>query len=177
MTATAKKEEGAVKNVIRKLLPGDLKQADYVRSKWQITLKEGETLDDALKPEYWCHVGDKLNRGNAGGRAFDRIEVLAYDTSFYAELIVLDRGKLWAKVAVLQYVPLGEEKAKAKTVREEKTAAGEEGHTIKYHGSNKLWIVMRNSDKTILFEGIGNKEDAQKKLDEHLAKTGETPPA
>lgn len=176
MNATAKKPE-AEKNVIRKLLPGELKQADYVRSRWQITLKEGETLEDALKPEYWCHVGDKLNRGNAGGRAFDRIEVLAHDMSFYAELIVLDRGKLWAKVAVLQNVRLDKEKAEAKAVREEKTAAGEEGYTIKYHGSNKLWIVQRNSDKLIIFEGIGNKEDAQKKLDEHLAKTGETPPA
>lgn len=174
MTATARKKEATGK-VIRKLLPGDLKIADYTRTRWRLTLKEGETLEDALHPEYWCHVGEKLNKAPAKTRSFDTIEVLAYDMSFYAELIVIDRGKLWAKVAVLSKVMLAEETAAAQEVRQEKAAAAAEGYTVKYHGSNRLWVVMRNSDKSLLFEGIGNKEDALKKLDEHLEQTGEAP--
>lgn len=169
MSAVAKKDE---KKIIRRVLPGDLKQAEFVRSEWRVVLKEGETMEDVLQADFWSHVADKLNRSSAANQiALDHIEIIAHDRSFWAEVLVVDRGKLWAKVEVLHYKDLGGAVKAAKEKAAEKEIEDPD-YTVRYHGPKKLWIIIRNSDKSELYSEIGSKDAAFTKLAEHKKTIG-----
>lgn len=63
-----------------------LKVAETVRNLYQVTATAGTDPDHLLEPKYWTHVGRLLRMG-------DRIEVLAADASWYAELRVMEVGR------------------------------------------------------------------------------------
>jgi len=63
-----------------------LKLAETVRSVYQITATAETKPEDLVKPEYWTHVARKLRMG-------DRIEVMAADATWYAELRVMEVGR------------------------------------------------------------------------------------
>jgi hypothetical protein len=63
-----------------------LKVASSVRNVWQITAPGETKPEDLLAPGYWAHVARQLRMG-------DRIEVLAADASWYAELRVMEVGR------------------------------------------------------------------------------------
>jgi hypothetical protein len=58
-------------------------ERDTARRDWQMQLEEGETLQDALRPEFFGQKADALSRG-------DRIAVLGSDLGFWAELLVIE---------------------------------------------------------------------------------------
>lgn len=66
--------------------PHGLKPAETVRNVWHVTALAGTKPEDVLDPGYWAHVARLLRMG-------DRIEVLAADSSWYAELRVMEVGK------------------------------------------------------------------------------------
>jgi len=63
-----------------------LKLAETVRNQYQITAAENTKPDDLTDPLYWRHVARNMRIG-------DRIEVIAADASWYAELRVMEVGK------------------------------------------------------------------------------------
>lgn len=63
-----------------------LKLADSVRSVYQITAPAGSQAEDLLNPRFWVHCARRLRLG-------DRIEVIAVDASWYAELRVMEVGR------------------------------------------------------------------------------------
>jgi hypothetical protein len=63
-----------------------LKQADTVRNVYQVTAVAGTKPEDVLDPGYWKHVARVMRLG-------DKIEVLAADGSWYAELRVMEVGR------------------------------------------------------------------------------------
>ncbi len=81
-------------------------------------------------------------------RRHDRVEVMPEDGSYYAELIVLSCDKLWAKMAVVQYVQLAE----AET-------ATDDGYEVKWRGAKKhsviRTLIRRCDDRKPLHEGRG----------------------
>jgi hypothetical protein len=63
-----------------------LKLAETVRNVYQITVPPDTKAEALLAPTYWSHVASKLRMG-------DRIEVLASDASWCAELRVMEVGR------------------------------------------------------------------------------------
>ena len=73
--------------------------AEHRRNIFDVVPEHGTPFEELLKDSYWAHVSAKLKPG-------DHIEVRAEDGSYYAELIVQDAGRLYAKVAKLVHVVL-----------------------------------------------------------------------
>lgn len=88
----------------------------------------------------------------------DRIEVRAEDGSYFAELIVQDAGRLYAKVAKLMHVDL-----ESVEVREESMKSGE--YEVKWQGPQLKWCVLRGKDR--LKDGM-TKGEAASWMAEHM---------
>lgn len=126
--------------------------ASYRNKHWVIELPTGVTVDDALVPEFWAHVGKKL-------RPLNRIELQAQDMTFIAECIVLAAGPGFAKVKMLEYYSLAES---AESAAEQMTAAVIEGqYEVKWNGPSHKWVVIRVSDGMMLQTGFPAQADAQ----------------
>jgi|AGTN01.3.fsa_nt_gi hypothetical protein len=120
------------------LAANGLKEAASVRNVWTVTPEFGIPHEALLKDGYWAHVSAKLRPG-------DHIEVLAIDGSYFAELLVLDAGKLYAKVRSLRHVKLD-----AVEVPESELMV--EGLEAKWQGPVLKWCVLRGPDR--LKEGM-----------------------
>lgn len=90
-------------------------------------------------------------------RRGDIITVLPDDNSYYSELLVLDVGKLFAKVVELRCVVIESSKSLSITLPE--------GYEIKFRGPIQKWTVLRG--KEILKDGM-LKQQAENWLSEHL---------
>lgn len=127
-------------------------QADYVRSCWAVTAEAGTKPEDLAKLDYWAHVSSSL-------KPWDKIEVRAEDGAFYAELLVMQASRNWAKVRLINLVELNEEGPAAEKV---------EGHIVKWSGPHSKFRVIRESDGAVLHEGAPDKAAAHKWLTDHL---------
>ena len=63
-----------------------LKPAETIRNVYQITAAAGTSPEHLLDPKYWTHVARRMRLG-------DKIEVIASDSSWYAEVRVMEVGK------------------------------------------------------------------------------------
>jgi hypothetical protein len=158
MTETVQTEEAKapVKKVIKslapKLTPDRFKAAEFVRVVYAVTPAVNTDLDHILKPEYWSHVAANLS-------PLSRIEVVAEDNSWFAELIVLSSGLNWAKVRLLRYIPLVD------GFPEEKKQ--EDDFEILYAGVKARFRVIRKSDRTTVKEGFPSQQEALKWVREY----------
>lgn len=141
------------KKIVGARKPTRLREAEAERHVWTHTVPAGITFEEVQRPDYWSHVANLL-------RPCSRIEVLSEDMSWFAELIVLDADRLWAKVAPLRFVELA-----SKDVPAEIAASGYE---VAYKGPEKKHCVIRLSDKAIVQEGIAKKVDAEAWITQHL---------
>lgn len=136
-----------------KIIAPQFKEAEYIRRVWCASPEQGVTVEDMLVPSFWAHVAKQL-------RAGDRIEVVAKDGAWFAELFVRSASDNGAKVAVLRAVKL----------TEEVLAVESEDYEIKYRGNAK-WSVVRKSDKAVLADGQETKEQAAEWLADHLGQS------
>lgn len=127
----------------RKLHLSRFREAAVMRNIWQAIPEDGTPFEALLDPAYWSHHASKARIG-------DRIEVLAEDGSYFAELIVREQGNLSVKVAVLRKVDL-------EAVPETPLA---EGFDVQYRGQVRKHCVVRLRDKAIVSEGHENKAAA-----------------
>lgn len=112
--------------------------AEHRRNIFDVVPEKGTPFEVLLKDGYWAHVSAKLKPG-------DRIEVRAEDGSYFAELMVMDAGRLYAKVAVLMHVKLD-----AIEVRESDMAVAD--YRVEHCGPQLKWCVLRGKDR--LKEGL-----------------------
>lgn len=126
---------------------GRFQPAEYARVIYQAVPEHGTTIEQMMAPDYWAHVAAKL-------KPTHRIEVMAEDNSFFAEFIVLDAGRTWAKVDLLRHKVLGDGQA-------EIGRSGPDGCYVDFRVGPKKWRVMRVSDKTELRSGFETKGDAE----------------
>lgn len=131
------------------LTPRNFKASEAVRNQWAAEPEFGTPPEALLDPAYWAHVSAQLRRG-------DIITALAVDNSYYSELMVLDAGKLFAKVLQLRCISI--------TAAQMLNVNVPEGFEIKFRGP-KLWSVLRGKD--VLVEGK-DKPGAEQWLKEHL---------
>jgi hypothetical protein len=135
--------------------PVRLAEGDHIRHVWVISVAPDVTLDVVRQPEFWSHVAANLS-------PCDRIEVMPEDMSWFAELMVLEADRVWAKTAVMRFVELA---------GADVDVTGS-GFKVEYKGPEKKHCVIRESDKQILQEGIAKKADAQAWIVTHLKTVG-----
>lgn len=138
----------------RKLIVPRFKNAEFERVIYQACPEAGVTFEEVCEPAFWSHVAEKL-------KPSDRIEVLAEDGSYFAELLVVDAGRLYAKVAVLRFVEL----SSPDVAGIEKTLAE---FKVEFKGPTLKHVVIRLSDNQIVQDGIARKIDAEEWIREHV---------
>lgn len=128
---------------------------EFTRSSYTINAELGTTPEDLLVPSFWAHTAWKF-------KPLDLLEARAEDGSWYAQLLVRDKGKSWAKVVMLPGFPLMFEDI----IEVPDTVIDD--YTIKWSGPQNKFRVIRNMDKHVMKEGFTNKEEARKWLLEHM---------
>lgn len=140
-----------------KLGPHALKMAQHERVVWHVTVPHGTKMEDVLEPYYWAHVSQRLNVA----KPFDRIELIWEDCSRYAELLVVDAGRQYAKVLVIKDVELG----KTEKVAEE---IADLEYEVKYVSPTVRWAVIRKADGHRVRENIKTQAEANRELNDFV---------
>jgi hypothetical protein len=122
--------------------PQRMQNAEYLRRDWVCTAEEGTTVDDILDPGYWSHIAGQLT-------IYDRIEVRIDSGEYLLELLVKDKGRNWAQVALLHHHDLV---GKVKTGE----ATADEFEAV-FKGPLRKWCVLRKSDSKVLEEKLADK--------------------
>jgi hypothetical protein len=136
--------------------PTTLKTSENERVVYVHYVEAGVHPHALLKPDFWTHVAAKLRSG-------DRIEVTAEDLSYFAELMVLQADRTWAKVSMLRLHELTGEDPTADDMR----TIGSE-YRIQFKGPAKKHCVFRVKDGQLVAEGIAMKGDAERWIAEHV---------
>lgn len=131
------------------LTPRNFKAAEVVRNQWVALPEFGTPPEALLDKAYWAHVSAQLTRG-------DIISALAEDNSYWSELLVLEAGKLFAKVVQLRCIQI--------TSAQMLNMSVPDGYEIKFRGPKK-WSVLRGSD--VLKDGM-DKAAAEQWLTDHV---------
>lgn len=131
------------------LAPKNFKPAEAKRNQWQVEPEYGTPPEALLDPSYWAHVSAQLRRG-------DVIYALSVDNSYFVELLVMDAGKLFAKVCQLRCIEI--------TPAQMLNVTLPEGFEIKFRGPRK-WSVLKGKD--VLNENL-EKAAAEQWLTDHL---------
>ncbi len=123
------------------------KLAEQERNVWAVVPTHGTPFEALADSAYWSHCARKLAIG-------DLIEVRAEDATYYGELLVMDVGPQWARVQAINFVQLAE--------AEEEVGAASVHHGLraKWNGPHDKFVVIRDSDKTILRTGFTKKDEA-----------------
>lgn len=130
-------------------------------NRWSAELAEDQTLEDALEPEFWRDLADKVmghDRTNPKGRG-DIIEVRKMDTGLYAELIITEVGPGFLKVRQL--------------VRDEPEVAKLPDDCplqTKWNPGKKVHDVIRKADNQVMASGFQTKPKAHAWIVDHLKK-------
>lgn len=139
------------------LAPTRCKIADYVRTEFVVTPEAGTPFEALLAEHYWAHCSLNFRPGS-------KLEVHPPEGHYYAELIVQDCGRLFAKVAVLNKVNLH--------AVEVGVDAGPQAYSVKYCGPNALWCVHRKVDGALIKSELGTKDAALEWAKQHSASMG-----
>lgn len=125
-----------------KLLQNQFKQAEYCRVVYYVTPEHNTSLEEMLTPEYWAHVSKSLKPN-------DRVEVVAADGSWFAELYVRAAGANSATVVLLRKVEF--------SAVQKPDASGYKA----YFAGKAKWRVIRESDKAVMIENLATEEAAK----------------
>lgn len=142
--------------MIEQLHANRFKQAEFERTVYLVTVEDGHKYESIFKPEYWAHIAQRL-------KPMDRIEVYAETGEYFAELMVIDAGRSWAKVTELRYVELTEA-----TRTEDSPESELSGYSIKWMGPHHKFAVVRESDGEKVQTQLASKPAAEAWLREHL---------
>lgn len=114
------------------LAPARIELAEFRRSFYSVRAEASTEFSEVLNDHYWAHVSERLRPG-------DRIEVRREDDAWFGEVLVLDAGKLYAKVAQLSYVEFYGELKNA--------ATKDGGYLIEWRGPVKRWCGYYDKDE------------------------------
>jgi hypothetical protein len=128
----------------KRLTPNRFSLAETRRNIWQIIPEDGTPYELLFDKDYWAAMASKL-------RPFDRIEVLADDGSFWAELLVLMATKTQAAVMELRKIDISTKEV----------AQVEEKFAVKWRGPHRKWSVIRSADSSIVRSGFESADDAR----------------
>lgn len=111
--------------------------------------KEGFQFQNVLKPGYWAHVAHYM-------KPWDVIEIRPDDFAYKAELVVIESGHLFAKVALVSKCDLSPQSESAANLE------------VEWSGPATKWRVKRGRD--VLKDGLASKDAGHKWItDEYKA--------
>lgn len=131
-----------------------MKEADYLRTLWVVTVEQGVTREDLMNPSFWGHVANQF-------RPYDRIEARSDDGTFFAEYLILSCERTYAKVKELTWVSLTTQDVAM--TQDEKL----EEYEYMWRGPHGKHSIIRKGDKEVMVEKLESKEDALKWLENH----------
>lgn len=124
-----------------RILDSQLIKDDFARNLWVAKPDRSISKDDMLKPTFWAHVvKNKLRRG-------DRIEVLAEDGTWFAELIVRAINGVEVVMGELRHVRFDGVSTRSAADYDTKWVSPAIGYR-----------VTRTSDGVVVKEGLMSKE-------------------
>jgi hypothetical protein len=135
------------------------KVAEAARNVWVITVEGGLTRAQVTHPDFLGQVAAKL-------RPYDRIEVRCDDGAFYAELLVLEAARTYARSHVLRW-----ESLTTTDVAQSQSKGGLKQYRVEKLGEHLLWCVIRNSDGAKIREQEPTKRAAETWLDDYVKVT------
>jgi len=133
--------------------PSRFAHDEHVNTNWTVTVEAGTSLDDVMNTAFFANIASKL-------QPYDHIRVRVDTDEWYAELLVVSCGRVWAKTIKLLHVKLVSDEAEPEDVDSQ--------YLIEFKGPHKKWVVIRKADKEIIREGCANKQDANVWLASHL---------
>lgn len=134
--------------------------AEQARNAWVVTVEAALTRAQIAHPDFFAHIASKL-------RPYDRIEVRSDDGTYFAELLVLEAARNYARVHVLTWTDLS-----TKDVAQSQGAKGDDkAYRVEYKGPHLKWCAIRNSDGGILYEKEESKVAAQARVNDHVRVT------
>lgn len=142
--------------------PARFSLTEHKNQDWTLTAEEGTTIETVLKPEFFANIAVNL-------RPYDKIHVRVDTGDWYAELLVLQAERNWARVCVLRYLDFTEE-----TERSSEPVTADSplmDYKIQFRGPHLKYSVIRKSDNEVLKEKCENKGEAQFWLDNYLKST------
>jgi hypothetical protein len=126
------------------LHPSFFSSAEYVRTVYCATIPALVEIDDLVSPEFWAHIASKL-------RPWDRIEAIAENGSYFAELLVLSATATDAQVVILNKRKIDfVQKGEADLLRDYEVS----------HTPATNWRVVRKTDRRTMKDGLSNRHDA-----------------
>ncbi len=117
-----------------------MKEQQFARRWWVITVEEGTTQSDIQDSEFWTQVAIKF-------KPYDRLEIRSDDGLFFAEYLVITCDKTYATVKELSWTELSS-----------KTAPRDSGYYEKWRGPHHLWCVLRKSDNAVMVTNFESKD-------------------
>lgn len=141
-----------------------IKLAEFSRNIFAISPEPNVKLADMLQPAFWSHVAAKLHPS-------DRIEVIAEDSTYFAELYVVSCGRNWAKVSVLRMHELTEDRPQnaGEPTTSAEVPTADAAHIVQWVGGQEKARVLRLVDKAVIKSGFATKKDAAEWLDKYEA--------
>jgi len=112
------------------------KQAEQVRNEWRITLEENTTRKDVEDPAFWSIIAKNL-------KAYDIVEINNDDSSVFARALVIEAGRNYASIKILEWHDLTKEVVKVNDNRFEQ-------FKVKYKGPHHKFCVIRLVDNEVL---------------------------
>jgi len=128
---------------------------EYQNANYTLTVESGTSLEDVLQPAFLANVAPKL-------RPYDRIRVRVDSGEWYAELLVLSCGRVWAKMVPIFTLDLTSQEI------EQMVAGSLDQFYIKHRGPHLGWCVIRAEDNEPLKEQCASKREAQVWLDSYV---------
>lgn len=121
--------------------------AESKRTLYRIVAGIDDTPESLLDPKYWVHVARQL-------RPDDRVEVIAFDRSWFAEVLVVEVGAGGFGGARVAFVI--EPTALSNTANLDQPAENE----VRWGGPKLKWQAVRIRDKKVLQDGFETKDEA-----------------
>jgi hypothetical protein len=133
--------------------PTRLKGAEYAFSLWRLAVPSETSIEDLKRSAFYAHIAQHLRNG-------DVIQVMPDNRAYFAELLVVDAGAQYAKVALLREVKLEALQAGA--------SSAFPGYSIEYAGDHERWRIIREADRKVLKAHQASQADAFTWLTNHL---------
>lgn len=149
MEATAQvKETSAPKLQPRPILsPERMTETEDANRTFTVVVPYPTTYEEILAKDFWANVSQRLTQ-------YDRITAIPDDGSWYAELLVANKGDGWANVKELRHIVLDERET---AVRLDEAP---EDYPVFHKGKFLKFCVTRRADGAILSKGFDRKSDA-----------------
>lgn len=129
---------------VETLTPARVGIAEEKRQDWVADAVEGTTLEDVLEPSYWAHVAADM-------KPMARIEVRVDTGEWLAELLVINCGKNWAQVHLLQHYGL---------VTRAETQPAADKYRVDWKGPHLKFVVVRLADSEVVQKGLASRQAA-----------------